>query len=404
MALTLAIWGSPFYVRAEPSAKIKEQLTNQQNKIERINKGIESQKTRVKAARDHENSILTELETIDQNIAAESAKLNELKSSLIEHEKIIAVKQAELSLALQAKEEAKQHTQKRLSAYYKMGPMGVMNVMFSTNELPDLLNFREYFNTLLKYDHQVIKEYRQKIAVLSKAQQALQDEKKALVAAISDIKEHEALLAATRQDRLALLERVKTEKTLYKQALHELEEAADKLTSTLKVLKKEAASQQKVTIRRVNAKKKRPTNFGFANQKGKLDPPISGTVITLFGKNSEGKFGITTFANGIDIKTNSDSQIRAIYDGKIVYAGFLRGYGNLLIVDHGEQYYSLMSRAEKFFKQEGDAVIKGEIIGTMGNQAGLLSEGLHFEIRHGTTPENPLQWVNNAKLTITTPP
>jgi septal ring factor EnvC (AmiA/AmiB activator) len=404
LPLALAIWTNPFYVHAEPATKIKEQLTNQQNKNERINKGIESQKTRVKAARDHESSLLNELETIDRHIAEDSAKLIQLKTSLTEHEKRISEKQEEIKLAQQAKEGTKKHTQKRLSAFYRMGPMGVMNVMFSSSKLPDLLTFREYFDTLLKYDQQVIKEYRQKIEILSKAQQSLQDEKTALLATITEVKEQESMLAATRKDRLALLERVKTEKTLYKQALKELEKAANRLTDTLQVLKKEAVKHKKVRIRRVTAKKKRPTNFGFAKQKGKLNPPVYGTVTTLFGKNAEGKFGITTFANGIDIKTKPNTQIQSIYDGKVVYAGFLRGYGNLLIVDHGDQYYTLMSRAEKFFKQEGDSVIKGEVVGTMSSQTGLLSEGLHFELRHGTTPINPLLWVNNAKLTVTIPP
>ena len=172
LTLALTIGAYPFYIHAAPPPAVKEQLTNQQNKIERISKGIESQKTRVKQARDHENSILNELETIDKNIIEDSAKLIQLKTDLIEHEKIIAEKQEELKLAIQDKEAAKKHTQKRLSAYYRMGPMGVMNVLFSTNELPDLLTFREYFDTLLKYDRQVIRQYRQKITILLKAQQA----------------------------------------------------------------------------------------------------------------------------------------------------------------------------------------------------------------------------------------
>ena len=134
--------------------------------------------------------------------------------------------------------------------------------------------------------------------------------------------------------------------------------------------------------------------------RGRLTPPVRGSVTTYFGKNSKGKFGITTYADGIDIKALSGTEIYAIFKGKVVYAGQLKGYGNLIIIDHGEQYYSLISRAAELYKKEGDIVTTGEVIGVMGDHGGLLGEGLHFEIRYGTEPENPLKWVNKRLLKI----
>ena len=208
---------------------------------------------------------------------------------------------------------------------------------------------------------------------------------------------------------MRLLQKVKTEKKLYQMALEELEGAADRLTNTLEQLKTEAAKASQKEVRPKESRpttpqKSRPDNLGFAAQKGRLAPPAPGTVTTLFGKSVQEKFGIATFANGIDIKTAPGTEITAIYEGKVIYAKFLRGYGNLLIIDHGQQYLSLVSRAAKFYKEEGDTVARGEVVGIMSDQEGLMGEGLHFEIRHGTTPENPLQWVNNAKLTIKATP
>jgi septal ring factor EnvC (AmiA/AmiB activator) len=134
--------------------------------------------------------------------------------------------------------------------------------------------------------------------------------------------------------------------------------------------------------------------------RGRLIPPARGAVTTFFGKNTKGKFGITTYADGINIKTLAGSEIYAIYSGKVVYAGQLKGYGNLIIIDHGDQYYSLISRAAELYKKEGDIVSTGEVIGVMDDQGGLLGEGLHFEIRYGTEPEDPLKWVNNRLLKI----
>ncbi|MCX5875895.1 MAG: peptidoglycan DD-metalloendopeptidase family protein [Deltaproteobacteria bacterium] len=346
---------------------------------------------------------------IIEHIQNEGDKLTRLKKDLSKHEQLMAAKQDEAAQAKEAKEQAKRHIKKRLNSFYRMGDIGVMNVIFSTSELPDLLAFREYFDALLKRDQDVIREYREKVATLEKTQISLHQEKQALVETITKVKGQEEQLASTREERMHLLQKVKTEKKLYQMALEELEGAADRLTNTLEQLKTEAAkARQKEArpkeTRSATTQKSRPDNLGFAAQKGRLTPPAPGTVTTLFGKSVQEKFGIATFANGIDIKTAPGTEITAIYEGKVIYAKFLRGYGNLLIIDHGQQYLSLVSRAAKFYKEEGDTVAKGEVVGIMSDQEGLLGEGLHFEIRHGTTPENPLQWVNNAKLTIRATP
>lgn len=383
---------------------LESKLLDQQKKIHRLKKGIEGHKSRVRATREKEISLLTELENIEHRLQNERNKLVELKQNLISQEKLIQQKHQEKDQVLKEKEATKGHVEKRLNAYYRMGPIGVINVIFSTATLPDLLNFKEYFQHLIQYDQQVIENYRLKINDLTQAQKALQQEKSRLVAMISEIKNQEERLVTTRKDKVALLDRVNTEKKLYQRALKEIEEAAKQLTSTLEKLKEQATQNRQIVKKRLHSpKKRRPTDHSsFASYKGKLDPPVPGTVTTYFGRNTKGKFGITTYAQGIDIKTSPENDIKAIYDGKVVYAGMLRGYGNLIIVDHGEQYYSLISRAGELYKKEGDSVNTGEIIGIMSDQSGLISEGLHFEIRHGTEPENPLHWINNAKLKIKT--
>ncbi len=409
LTLTLAIClGQRLCLAAETTA-VDSKIIEEQKRIQRLKKGIEDQKSRVQTTNKKESSLLTELDRLNGHIQNEGDKLTRLKKELTKHEQLIVTKQDEAVQAKEAKEQAKRHIKKRLNSFYRMGEIGMMNVIFSAGELPDLLAFREYFDALLKRDQDVIREYRKKVETLEKTQISLHQEKQSLVETISKVKGQEEQLASTREERMRLLQKVKTEKKLYQLALTELEGAADRLTNTLEKLKAEAAkARQKqahpTETRLTTPQKSRPDNLGFAAQKGRLAPPAPGTVTTLFGKSVQEKFGIATFANGIDIKTAPGTEITAIYDGKVLYAKFLRGYGNLLIIDHGQQYLSLVSRAAKFFKEEGDTVARGEVVGIMSDQEGLLGEGLHFEIRHGTKPENPLLWVNNAKLTIKATP
>lgn len=409
MVLVICL-GQRFCLAAETAVDSK--IVEEQKRAQRLKKGIEDQKSRVQTTNKKESSLLTELDRLNGHIQNEGDKLTQLKKELAKHEELMAAKQDEAVQAKEAKEQAKRHIKKRLNSFYRMGEIGMLNVLFSARGLPDLLAFREYFDALLKRDQEVIRDYRNRVETLEKTQISLHQEKQSLLETITKIKGQNEQLASTREERMRLLQKVKTEKKLYQLALKELEGAADRLTNTIEQLKAEAAKAEAARARQKEAHptetrlttthNSRTDNLGFAAQKGRLSPPAPGTVTTLFGKSVQQKFGIATFANGIDIKTAPGTEITAIYGGKVIYAKFLRGYGNLLIIDHGQQYISLVSRAAKFFKEEGDTVSRGEVIGVMSDQEGLLGEGLHFEIRHGTKPENPLLWINNAKLTIKT--
>lgn len=378
------------------------QLQEQQKKYVRISKGIKEHKTKIVDTRKQETSLLAELDKIERKLNSERIKLDTSQSELRELELTVNEKEKELTQTQSQSETLKIIIKKRLAAYYRMGTIGLLNTIFSKNSLPELLTFNEYFRLLIQHDQMVISSFRKTIKELTDTRDTLKEGIKKRIEIIALIKEQEKQLASTRKDRMALFNRVNTEKKLYQQALNEMEDAAAKLADTVNTLKERAATENKSDeSAQAAAKKRSGTETNFASQKGRLNPPVNGTVITKFGQNTKGKFGITTFENGINIKTETGTKIKAIHNGKVVYAGQLRGYGNLLIIDHGQQYYSLTSRAAQFYKQVNDQVVTDEIIGVMGEQdGGLLGEGLHFEIRHGTTPENPLAWVNNAKLTI----
>ncbi len=119
-----------------------------------------------------------------------------------------------------------------------------------------------------------------------------------------------------------------------------------------------------------------------------------------FGK-SKGVFGVEIESNGIDIGVKNYSKVKAIFSGKIVFAGELSGYGNVVIIDHGQQYFSLVSRMSSVLTQKGLQVKQGQTIGAIDQEhRGLLNSGLHLEIRQGSTPEDPLKWLDKKRITL----
>ena len=396
-------WTAPSENSQSSIKRLEERILNQENKILRIEKGISNHKSMIRTSREKEFNLLEELEGIDTRIDADRKKLGELRRELTEQEARIREKQQELSRTLITKEKVQEHVERRLAAYYGMGSVGIMNVVFSASALPDLLNFEEYFHHVTRHDEEVIHDYKSKVSELDRSRQALEDEKQQLILVIKEVTEQEKRLALARQERIALLARINTEKKLYQRALGEMENAAENLADTLESLEKEAGRFRRQRAHGLTSpKKRRPSSRkgGFAGNKGWMDPPVTGTVVTRFGRNTRGKFGITSYARGINIKVEPGTPIKAVYHGRVVYAGQLRGYGKLIIIDHDQQYYSLASKISELYKKEGDTVVRGEIIGITGESGDLLGEGLHFEIRHGTEPENPLSWLNNAGLKI----
>lgn len=377
-------------------------------RMERLQKGIETQKNKVLQTQKKEKSLLGEMEKIDHKLLAQKTELSSLNKKYDDQETLLEFKHRDLERVTADKEALKEHVKKRLSAYYQMGSVGILNVIFSSRTLPELLTFQDYFHKLLQYDQETLDSYLGKIKELYLASEAHAREKERLISLVDKVEKEKDLLAATYDDKSKLLSRVNTEKSLYLQAVSEIEEAAANLARTFEKLKEKSATPRETAAKESPAAvapapvvaAKTAGGKKITALKGRLEPPVYGTVVTNFGVSEEGRFGINTFANGIDIKADEGTEIKAIFDGKVIHSGYLRGYGNLIIIDHGEQYYSLVSRIGKLNKNEGAMVSRGEVIGVMGENAALLGEGLHFEIRHGSSPENPLQWLNNAGLKI----
>ncbi len=129
----------------------------------------------------------------------------------------------------------------------------------------------------------------------------------------------------------------------------------------------------------------------FAALRGKLALPVRGELGNRFG--SPRRDGGVTW-KGLFIAARSGDDVRAVADGRVVYADWLRGFGNLLIVDHGDSYMTLYANAEALLKQVGDVIRGGEAVATVGNSGGNPESGLYFEMRHEGRPFDPLNWVN----------
>ena len=193
-----------------------------------------------------------------------------------------------------------------------------------------------------------------------------------------------------------------------------LSSLVDRLSRMIEKQRKAAAARRAVPLKRASAKgvkarkqsapqesrvrqqvEEAPTpvyegdGSSFARMRGRMRMPVRGTVTARFGSRREGG----PSWKGLFISAPEGAEVRAVADGRVVFADSLRGFGNMVIVDHGNQYMTIYSNAQALFKHVGDTVKGGDVVASAGNSGGNEQTGLYFEMRHRGRAFNPLDWV-----------
>jgi septal ring factor EnvC (AmiA/AmiB activator) len=351
-------------------------------KIRRLQHGIVEQKNQISESKAREHSVLQEIEDVDKKLSEQKNKVAQLKAKVNTQQLLIDREEKALSKIRIERNLVEKHLQKRITAYYTMGDIGLLNVTFSTKTLPELLTFHDSFDSLIKYDQDVIKVYRETISDLERATAALTLEKSVLEEFVVQATQEEIVLEDTKTEKRSLLTHIRTQTKLHKQAIDEMQQASERLADSIVAIKNKNEVYEE----------------GFFSNKGSLPPPVDGTIITLFQEEKTNKLGIERKSLGIELEASDGTEIIAVSGGDVIYAGYLRGYGNTVIIHHGLQYYTVTSRIERILVEQGDKVKLSDKIGVVGDTATLFDEGLYFEIRHGRQSLDPLLWLNPNRL------
>ena len=369
------------------------------SQLKQVQQQIESHQDLIEDARINALNLEQELNRIDSEIKKGQETVAALQENLHRQEELIDQKVREIA-ALQVKKEATAvHVKKRLAAFYQTGEVGVVNALFSTTDLGDLLNLQEYVQSLFQYDQRILQGYRDQISRQATAKDDLTRAKDQLQALIIQVEEGEEALVKSRKERDILLAQARTEHELYAQALKELKSAAADLAKAIKQAQALELKTIKKKISNQQAKNRTAASpaQGFATRQGHIPPPAPGRIIRGFGPYKD-QFGNELHADGIDLDVAAGTTITAMHPGRVILSDRMSGYGKLVIIEHGDQYYTLVSGLASLAKQKGEEVKEGDALGTFDRSSGLINPGLHIEIRQGTTPVDPLLWLDPSQL------
>lgn len=345
---------------------------------QKLQKEIETQKEKIEKTKRLESSILEELDRMNRELADVQASLRKYRLRLKANESEIRKVDSEMTATKASLKTQTEWLKRKLRVMQRHGYSGDVIIMLSTaNDISQLLRRWRYIKALTVYDHTMLESYKATLNTLSKQQDRLKTLHSELQENTEKIQESEKLISEKKNSKEILIASVRKEKSSSEKMLRELKETAKNLLEIIKRSEETTSYAAK----------------GFHNLKGKLPWPVSGKVIVPYGAQRDPKFNTPVFRNGIHIRAEEDSTAKAVHQGKVVFADWFKGYGQLIIVNHGDGYHTLYANLTEIFCKVSDIIKEKQAIGVVGESGTLNSSGLYFEIRYKGKPLDPTQWL-----------
>jgi|Deesub1362B_J571_1020462.scaffolds.fasta_scaffold00002_828 septal ring factor EnvC (AmiA/AmiB activator) len=380
--LFLLIWA--ILISFSPLASLNitavEQTIDYHKKLEKLRLEIANLKKKIQKEEKRKNSILSELSQITLQKRMLQKELSLYRTKIKQTDQEISQIKARIPILKKELQSQNQALANILQVIYKHGQPGILDFFLRANNLNQILSEEHHLSLLADYQQKAIQQYLESLHKLEEAEGNLEKKKAELQLLFQQSKAKENELRQQERQKKALIKKIEGNRKSYLQTLQELNEQAQQLRKLIKRLKKE---EFKLPFRIIPLYEKR----------GRLPWPCQGEVLTKFGIQRHPRFNTMIMNNGIEISAEKDTPVKAIHDGFVVYCDYFRGYGNLIIIDHGLAYYSLYGHCSDFLVEKGDIVRTGQPIALVGDSDSLVGPALYFELRFKTKPLNPLKWL-----------
>lgn len=374
--------------------------------------------TSANEARDELRELRDRISSMQKKLASAEESRSEASDALRESERAISEANRELrELSRQSREsgaklgglrktaqdtEVKMRGQQEalgrmLRRQYLQGEPDAMRLLLARENPNDMARQMQYLGYVARARARLVEGLRANLEELERITRDIAEEAAAIARIAAEQEAQKKRLEKEKRTRADVLSRVSRDVRAQQQQIRSLQANENRLTRLIdqltRITRERPAPRQPAAARPGPRNEVLPGDSGgraFAALRGALALPVRGELGGRFGSpRSDG--GITW--KGVFINAKSGEDVRAVAAGRVVYADWLRGFGNLLIIDHGDSYMTLYANAEALLKQVGDAIRGGETVATVGNSGGNAESGLYFEMRHAGKPFDPLSWV-----------
>jgi septal ring factor EnvC (AmiA/AmiB activator) len=383
LGVLLLLLASPAAESAGAGAKEKE-LRELRGRIEALQKRLadaeESKSEAADALRESERGI-SEANRVLRELGLQSREINrqiaELNAESRRREDALKIQQALLADSLYWQ--------------YLGGQAAPLKLLLDRVDPNEIARRLHYFSYVSRARARLIADTRASLSQLAQYSREAAAKATELAAIAAENKAQRARLEREKRARNQTLTRISRDIQRQRREIGTLKRDETRLTRLVENLARLVARPKPAPrLKNERVPQATPADSAFLELKGRLNLPVRGELANRFGSpRAEG--GV--FWKGLFILARAGEEVRAVADGRVVFADWLRGFGNLLIVDHGDAYMSLYGNNEALYKRVGDPIRGGEPVAAVGTSGGNADSGLYFELRHEGRPLDPLEWV-----------
>ena len=378
MAMPAALWAKE---RADP---LSDKIERERRMLEKLQQEIIENKKHADETERKKESVLQAIQDLDNDLLHKRQERSSIGRRLKEKDQEIDRINAQLAGIRGRIDDRRSSILARLRAQYMEGRFGHLGVLLTSTDYETLQRRLQYLSAVSQREYDLMQSYREDLGRLQHMERqraAVRDE---MVAFKQHTERKLGEIRGLKRQKNVILARITQEKESSDRALSELERSASRVDGLLKELE-----QRRKATAIQPPKDHRPGHVS----KGALQWPVDGEVVSFFGRQKHRSFDTYVQRKGIEIRTDEGSPIRAVMAGAVAYADWLKGYGQVVILDHANGFFSLYAHASKLLVKVGEQVAVGHVIGETGDTGLTGDSTLYFELREGAVAIDPLTWL-----------
>ncbi|WP_317304345.1 murein hydrolase activator EnvC family protein [Allisonella histaminiformans] len=372
-------------------------------------KDIQGQLSNAHAKKTNAEAIIREitvkLATIQAQLDAANAELVRIHAQQAQVNQQMVVTKQELAVATQHLMERQQVLDKRVRAIYIHGQLNYLQVIMGAKDFSDFANRLELLKRVVRSDYSLLQEIRQQQAAIQLKKDKLEAQRRQLASLESDALHTQQKIAEKKAEQQEVMDEAKAQRAAAEQMEAELQASSNDIMRRIQAHEAKIRAQQEAARRQAEAAARaakaagrkappvpvyKPKVIGT----GRLSRPCGGPVTSPFGYRIHPIFHTKIYHAGVDFGVPSGTPIHAADSGIVIYAGSgMRGYGNVVIIDHGGGLSTLYAHNSSLTVRAGQSVSKGQVIARAGSTGYATGPHCHFEVRRNGAPTNPMGYL-----------
>jgi septal ring factor EnvC (AmiA/AmiB activator) len=406
VACAVMLWLAAGVALAGSSEGKAPRSQENRDRLKEVQRELGREREKAKEAGRKEASLSRELGTLENDLKTKTKLLRDLEDKLRGSSQRITKLSRDISVTEGRLQRSRNLLRRRLRAMYKQGRLGYVRMLLSAEDFASVGRRLKYLSALAAQDQRLMQTYSASLTDLSQKRTELEQYKKEVAEASEKAAVTRGQIVEEQRKYRVLLAKAREDKAGHLAAVKELERSAKDLQGLIARLQSEEERQRRAS----RAAPKREPSRGesgkeealdirddgrFERLRGKLPWPAKGTLASGFGRQEHPRFHTVTFNRGIEITAPQGRDIVAVAEGTAIFADSFKGYGRLVILDHGGGYFTLYAHCADMVVKAGDAVAGGQVIAKVGDSGSLEGPQLYFELRHKGKPQDPLVWLQS---------